>query len=654
MKTLGRVFVGIIYAILYAPMAVMVLFSFNASDSTTKFSGFSFRWYENLVNDYGLRTVLGNTIKISLTAAVIATVLGVIAAYGIYRMKTKVLKSAVNTVTNIPLTNPDIITGVSLMLLFTFVGRWIVGSTTILGFWTLLIAHVTFDLPYVILNVLPKLYQSDIRQYEAAMDLGCTPGKAFWKVIFPGILSGILSGFIMAFTLSLDDFIISYYTNGHYNILATQLYTAVKKPLRPTYYALYTIIFLLILVLMTFVNVLQIRSEKQKVTSKNGKRVLAAIVAVILVCTVVLTAASNKRSNVLDELREELLPELEGDYTNDLAGTTLYVYNWGEYISDGEDDTLDINLAFEAVTGIHVEYQTFDSNESMYSTLLGGGVSYDIVIPSDYMVSRLINEGMLEKIDYSNLSNYKYIDERYRNPGYDPTSEYSIPYAGGYLGVIYNNSLVDEADVDGTWSLLWNEKYKGQILGIDNARDAFAAAQYALELDVNSLDYADWDKAADKLMEQTPLLQGRVMDQIFAKMEGENAAIAYYYAGDYLTMVDDMDEAGSDSSHLCFYLPSEGTNIFFDAMCICKDSANYEAALLYLNFMLEPYVSWQNAEYICYTCPNTAVMENEEYSLQGNEFLYPEGEIKATYYTNLPDDVLKYYEKLWNKVKSAG
>ena len=249
MKTLGKIFVGIVYMVLYAPLAVMVLFSFNSSDSTTIFTGFSLRWYENLFSDFSLMEVLGNTLMISVTAATIATVLGVIAAYGIYRMKSRALKNAVNTVTNIPLTNPDIITGVSLMLLFTFVAVWL-GRSDILGFWTLLLAHITFNLPYVILNVLPKLYQSDRSQYEAALDLGCTPFKAFRKVTFPGIVPGILSGFIMAFTLSLDDFIISYYTNGHFSILATNLYTAVKKPIRPTYYALYTLIFLAILVLM--------------------------------------------------------------------------------------------------------------------------------------------------------------------------------------------------------------------------------------------------------------------------------------------------------------------------------------------------------------------------------------------------------------------
>lgn len=262
MKVLRGAFLSIVYLVLYAPMAVMVIFSFNAARSTTQFTGFSLRWYENLFNDNSLLSVLGNTLVISIAAACLATVLGVIAAYGIFRMKAGKLKSAVNTVTNIPLTNPDIITGVSLMLLFTFAGR-LLGIDTVLGSGTLLIAHITFDLPYVILNVLPRLVQSDRSQYEAALDLGCTPSRAFWKIIFPGIVPGIISGFIMAFTLSLDDFIISYYTNGHYNILATSLYTAVKKPIAPTYYALYTLIFLTILILMLTVNILQIRAEKK-------------------------------------------------------------------------------------------------------------------------------------------------------------------------------------------------------------------------------------------------------------------------------------------------------------------------------------------------------------------------------------------------------
>ena len=238
MKKLGRVFIGIVYAILYAPLLVMAVFSFNSAKSTTTFSGFSFRWYVNLFYDRSMRGILLNTLLISACAAVLATVLGVI-------------------------------TGVSLMLLFTFFGTWFLHNSAILGFSTLLIAHITFNLPYVILNVLPRLYGSDVSLYEAAMDLGCTKTKAFWRIVFPGIVPGIVSGFIMAFTLSLDDFIISYYTNGHFNILATSLYTAVKKPLSPEYYALYTIIMLAIMLLLTAVNVIEIRSDRKNTTVKK-------------------------------------------------------------------------------------------------------------------------------------------------------------------------------------------------------------------------------------------------------------------------------------------------------------------------------------------------------------------------------------------------
>ena len=286
----------------------------------------------------------------------------------------------------------------------------------------------------------------------------------------------------------------------------------------------------------------------------------------------------------------------------------------------------------------------------MYATISGGGVEYDIVIPSDYMVARLIAEDRLEKIDFSKLQNYKYIDEKYKNPEYDPNTEYSIPYAGGYLGLIYNNTLVDPADVeDRSWSIMWNENYKGQILGIDNARDALATAMFSLGIDVNTND-----RAAEYLSKAVPLYQGWAMDQTFAKMEGENAAIAAYYAGDYFTMVERMDEANGNGDHLSMYYPKEGTNVFFDACCILKGSKNYEAALLYLDFLMDPYIALQNAEYIHYTCPNTAVVENEDYSEYGNEILYPTAEIKAQYYAHLDDDTIKHYTDLWNKIKSAG
>ncbi len=384
------------------------------------------------------------------------------------------------------------------------------------------------------------------------------------------------------------------------------------------------------------------------------KKIVSLLLAVFMIAA---TAALFSCSGVsdLDLLREELEGKLEGNYENDLEGTTLYVYNWGEYISDGEDDTLDINAAFEAITGIHVEYSTYDSNEAMYATLSGGGVEYDVVIPSDYMIERLVKEDRLEKIDTSKLQNYKYIADEYKDLFYDPDSEYSVPYAVGYVCLIYNNTIVDPEDVeDQSWSLMWNEKYKGKILGIDNARDALAISMFSLGIDVNTTDTGEWDRAADHLSEAVPLYQGWAMDQVFQKMEGENAAVAAYYAGDYFTMVYDMDEANGNGDHLSMYYPKEGTNVFYDACCIVKGTKNYDAALLYIDFLMDPYIALQNAEYIHYACPNTAVTSNEEYSEYGNEMLYPTSDVKAQPYRHLDDEVVKHYTDLWNKIKSAG
>ena len=335
------------------------------------------------------------------------------------------------------------------------------------------------------------------------------------------------------------------------------------------------------------------------------------------------------------------------------AGGSITVYNWGQNISDGTDGSMDVIAEFEKETGIKVNYLTFDSNESLYTKLKTGGSTYDVIIPSDYMIGRLINEGMLEQINFDNVPNFANIDDIYKNQPYDPENLYSVPYTVGTVGVIYNTKYVNEADL-GSWDLLWNQKYQGQILGIDNARDALATAMFALGIDVNTSDTAEWDRAAEYLKKAVPLYQSWAMDQNFEKMEGENAAVCVYYTGDYLTMVDDMNEASGNGDHLSMYYPEEGTNVFFDACCILKDSQNYDAAMLYLNFLMDPYVALQNAEYIHYVCPNTAVTENPEYSEYHNEILYPKTEVKSQYYTHLDAETVKHYEDLWNKIKSAG
>ncbi len=327
-----------------------------------------------------------------------------------------------------------------------------------------------------------------------------------------------------------------------------------------------------------------------------------------------------------------------------LRGTKLYVYNWGEYISDGEDDSLDVNAAFEEKYGIEVVYDNYDTNEVMYSKLKGGGVSYDVVIPSDYMIERMIAEDMLEKLDFSNIPNYKYIPEKYRNLAHDPTNEYSVPYTVGMVGLIYNTKMVEEAP--DSWTALWDERYANNILMINNPRDAFAIAQSILGMDYNNESPAAWRVAAELLKEQKNIVPTYVNDEIFLKMESGEAALAPYFAGDFLTMYDNNPD-------LAFVYPKEGVNFFVDAACILKGAKNKLAAELYINFLLDPEVALANAEYICYASPHTDVYSNPEYTFYQNEILYPEdGKFKTQLFLNLSPEILSLMSTLWDDVKN--
>ena len=335
---------------------------------------------------------------------------------------------------------------------------------------------------------------------------------------------------------------------------------------------------------------------------------------------------------------------LEGNYENDLAGTVLNVYNWGEYISDGSDDSVDVNKEFEKATGIKVNYTTFESNETMYSQLKSGGVTYDIILPSDYMIERLIAEDMLKPLDKSKLTNYHYIKDTYRGLFYDPDDEYSVPMNVGLVGVIYNKAQIGEPEH--SWNVLWDEQYRDMALNFSNPRDAFMTAQMLLGQDINSTNKKDWDKAAKLLKEQKDTLQSYVMDEVYGKMETGEASLAPYYAGDYLTMLDINEDLG-------FFYPKEGTNIFVDGVCIPSCAQNYEAALLYINFLMEPEIALANAEYIGYASANTAVIENPDYCYYKNEILYPDEETlpPVQYYHDIDADTRTYYENPWIDVK---
>lgn len=665
MKKVGRLCSVLMFIFLYAPIAVMIFFSFNSSRSTYVFEGFSLKWYGELFNSSATLNALRNTLVLAALSALIATLLGTLAAVGIFNMRSKLGKSAMMTVTNIPMMNPDVVTGVSMMLLFVFIGR-LIGAQQYLSFYTILIAHITFNLPYVILNVLPKLRQTDKNLVEAAQDLGCTPHSAFYKVVLPNISSGIVSGFIMAFTLSLDDFVISYFTNGiGFQTLPLLIYNqTTKKTVKPDIYALSSVIFFAILILLIIVNLIQARSEtKGKTTEKSGvlARIsgkisdwfyntfksraarMSVISGILVVCIALSAFAVNSLQGKGNDKYSELFSNLSGTYTTDLAGTELNVFNWGEYISDGDEDTLDVIDAFENLTGIDVNYDNFDSNESMYSKLKSGAVSYDIIIPSDYMIERMKNENMLVKLDMEQIPNFSYIDDRYKGLYYDENDEYSVAYNAGTVGLIYDSTMVDE-EVD-SWTIMWDEKYKDNILTFNNPRDCFAIAQLILGQDLNTENKSDWDAAAELLIRQNKLLQGRVMDEVFNKMGGGNAAMAPYYAGDYYTMLE-------SNPNLVFAYPKEGFNIFVDAICVPTCVQNYDAAMMFINFLCEPEVALANAEYICYTSPNTEVANNPEYSFYQDEILYPSDEVtkNAQYFHDFDAEIRQYYESLWEKV----
>jgi len=629
MKRTNRIFTVLIFIFLYIPMAVLIAGSFNTGKNLAVFEGFTLNQYKELFRDRDLLALLGNSLLIAILSTAIATAFGTFAAVGIHSLKPR-MRKAVMTLTNIPMTNPDIVTGISLSLLFVFIGYDMLGHKQSLNFWTLLIAHITFNLPYVILNVMPKLQQMNPALQDAAMDLGCTPTQSFFKVTLHEIMPGIISGAIMAFTMSLDDFVISYFVTGtEFVTLPVKIYSFTKKPIHPKIYAMFTLLFLLIFVLMVTMNLLQLRGDKRK-AEKQAKipgrkmRIFRRVGAVA--CVVALLAGSF--ALILATRQDKI---------------TLNVMNWGQNIADGTDETMDIIAAFEeAYPNIDVNYAEYASNEELYSKLSTGGLVVDVIIPSDYMIARMIEEEMLLPLDFANIPNYKNVADTYKNQAYDPENTYSVPYTWGTVGIIYNTKYVDEADVTG-WELLWNEKYKGQILMFDNSRDAFGIAQYMLGYDVNTTDKAELDNCAKELAKQKPLVQQYVMDQVYDKMIEENAWIAPYYAGDAMMMMDENED-------LAFYLPeNQSFNLFIDAMCIPNCAQEKDAAEKFINFMCDPEISGANMDYICYGSPVTGATEYMDEYLAESEVIYPPEETleRGTSYGFLPQETTRYVENLF-------
>lgn len=651
MKKLSKIYMGIVLLFLYIPIFVMVVFSFNTTKSRSVMSGFTLEWYSKLLHNGLILKSLGNTLIIAICASVAATVIGTLAAIGIVRMGRKT-KAAVMQVTNIPIVNPEIVTGVSLMLLFVFFQA---RMNFEFGFKTLLIAHITFDVPYVVLNVMPKFRQMQPHIYEAAQDLGCGPVKSFFKVVMPEIMPGVLSGFLMAFTFSLDDFVISYFTSGSTSqTLPITIYSMTRRKVSPEINALSTIIFVVVLIVLVAKNIIERNRDKHKkadMKEKKARRVLVvkrvAVAAVVVSLVTGMFMMSNGGFNT--EFDEDLTVEDLAYYEkfkND--NITINVYNWGEYIPNGEDDTIDLNAEFTKLTGISVNYSTYATNEELYAKLKGGAASYDIIIPSDYMISRMIKEDMLQPLDIDNIPNRKFIMDTFSNPGYDEESRYSVPYTWGTVGIVYNKDKTDLTEDEIDWDVLWNPDYSDQILMFDNPRDAFAIAESILGYSLNSENKKELRASAERLKEQKKYVQAYVMDEIFDKMCAGEATFAPYYAGDAVSMMDEYE-------HLGFVLPKSGTNMFIDAMCIPKGAKQKEAAEMYINFMCEPEVAYAVADYIGYSTPNSGAYELLDDEVKEDGISYPDEDYlnnHTTIFRNLSDEANLYMQTLWTDIKS--
>ncbi|ASM69040.1 extracellular solute-binding protein [Blautia hansenii] len=619
-KTARNIYLGLILFFMYAPIVTLIVLSFNASKSRAKWGGFTLHWYSSLFQDKAIMAALYNTLLIALVSAVLATIIGTAASIGINAMKSKG-KTVMLGITNIPILNSEIVTGISLMLLF-------IACRVTLGFSTILLAHITFCIPYVILSVLPKLKQTSKSTYEAAQDLGAGPVYAFFKVVFPDIWPGVVSGFLMAFTMSLDDFIITHFTKGPgVDTLSTKIYAEVRKGIRPEMYALSTLLFVSVLVLMICVNASPKETKDVKKSSKKMafRRTFCFAVPAVLIAALIIGGIFYNLNTMKNH-----------------SGEKVIVYNWGEYL-----DPKTIEL-FEEETGISVTYEEYETNEIMYPKIVSQAIAYDVVCPSDYMIQRMIENDLLAEINLDNIPNIKNMDPTYmeQSKSFDPKNKYSVPYCVGTVGILYNKSMVKEP-VD-SWDILWNPKYKDSILMQDSVRDAFAVALKRLGHSINSTEVDQLAAAAEDLMEQKPLVQAYVVDQVRDKMIGNEAALGVIYSG----------EAGytkRENPDLEYVIPKEGSNVWIDSWVIPKNAQNKENAEKFINFMCRPEIALMNFEYLTYSTPNLKAREMiEDEEIRNSKILFPEPEDLSNCETFqfLGDDVDSYYNELWNKVKS--
>ena len=603
---------------LYLPMLVMAVFSFNDSKSLSSWNGFSFRWYETLFNNSQMMHAILVSVTVAVIATIIATILGTITAIGLSKSR-RVVKQTILQINNLPIMNPDIVTAVSLMILFSFIG---INK----GYLTMLLAHIAFCTPFVITNVYPKVKQLDANLADAAMDLGATPFEALTKVIIPQIKSGIFAGALLSFTMSFDDFIISYFVSGNgVENISIVVYNMAKRT-NPSIYALATII-LIVVFAVTFIPYFIVkmidRKEKglsqrignnimNKVSNLGWKKLTAIFVAFCLVLGVFFFTKVSK--------------------------PVLKVFNAGEYID------LTVIDDFEKEFNCTVVYETFDSNESMYTKYMGGN-EYDVLVPSDYMVERLINEESLQKIDKKIVTNIDKIDSSLLDLEYDPGNTYSIPYFCGNVGIVYDTTVVDEADLQDGWNILQNPKYRDQIYMYDSERDSFMVALKAVGYSMNTKDDKELDDAYNWLVQQRDTVNPvYVGDECIDNMTNGLKAMAVMYSGDAAFVME-------ENENLDFFMPEGGTNYWFDSFVITKECSNSELANQFINYMISDDIALRNTTEVGYLSANTfATNTAREQDYQDNSAFGIRMDANDEFFRAQDNATKEKYNSRWVKV----
>lgn len=619
-NTFGKVLMILLVVFFYAPILYMIIFSFNEGKSLTAFTGFSLRWYRHMLESRDMMEALYTTFSVALLATAISTVVGTVTAIGLSKSK-KIVRELMDQVNNLPMMNPEIVTAIGFMLLF-------ITFRIHKGYATMLLAHIAFCIPYVMLSVMPKVRSLDPNLANAAMDLGATPFQALTKVIVPQITPGIVSGALIAFTMSVDDFIISYFVTGQgVKNLSIMVYTMSKR-VNPSINAISTLVVVIITVALLAINLFPILVSRRQQKGKSAKALFLVPAGVFALLAVILAGMKGG-------FGKSALP---------YEGQTLHVYNWGEYTGEN------LIPEFEKQTGARVVMENFDSNEQMYIKI-ANGEAYDVLVPSDYMIQRLIKEDLLQKLQQEKLDCWANLTEDVLGLPYDPENEYSVPYFWGTAGIVYDKTKVSLEDLEEQgFDIFLNEKYKGDIYLYDSERDSFMMALKALGYSMNTKEEKELLEAYDWLVQCVETMEPEIVtDEIIDNMAQGRKALGLIYSGDASYVMSENENMG-------YFMPEEGTNQWSDAMVIPKNAKNPDLAHEFINFVSSYEGAYDNSSYVGYTSANEQVMAD----LSGEGGDYEEINAYLPRTDNPKDEVFEFDEEtrkvisnLWSKVKIA-